>query len=91
MKKLSSTLVAATASAGMLIGAGIATAQVPAPVPSECPAGQHFENVGGTFKCVEPGGAPNLKSHRTMASRRQLTIPQRARMAPRVTWARRIQ
>lgn len=58
MKKYSSTLVAAAASAGMLIGAGIATAQVPAPVPSDCPAGQHFENVGGTFKCVENAETP---------------------------------
>ena len=65
MKKLSSTMVAAAASAGMLIGVGAATAQIPDPAPSECPAGQHFENVGGTFQCVDdaanpdPGGSSN--------------------------------
>ena len=65
MKKLSSTMVAAAASAGMLIGVGAATAQIPDPAPSECPAGQHFENIGGTFQCVDdaanpdPGGSSN--------------------------------
>ncbi|MBC6792356.1 intestinal mucin [Corynebacterium sp. LK26] len=65
MKKLSSTMVAAAASAGMLIGVGAATAQIPDPAPSECPAGQHFENVDGTFQCVDdsanpdPGGSSN--------------------------------
>ena len=65
MTKLSSTMVAAAASAGMLIGVGAATAQIPDPAPSECPAGQHFGNVGGTFQCVDdaanpdPGGSSN--------------------------------
>lgn len=65
MKKLSSTMVAAAASVGLLIGVGAATAQIPDPAPSECPADQHFENVGGTFQCVDdaanpdPGGSSN--------------------------------
>ncbi|WP_048761886.1 hypothetical protein [Corynebacterium vitaeruminis] len=59
MKKLSSTMVAAATSAGMLIGVGAATAQIPDPVPSECPAGQHFESVDGTFQCVDDAANPD--------------------------------
>ena len=51
MKKFT-TAIAAAFSASMIASAGIATAQIPAPMPTECPAGQHFENVDGTFQCV---------------------------------------
>lgn len=51
MKKLT-TAIAAAFSASMIASAGIATAQIPDSMPTECPAGQHFENVDGTFQCV---------------------------------------
>ena len=52
MKKFTTAIAAAAFSASMIASAGIATAQTPAPMPTECPAGQHFENVDGTFQCV---------------------------------------
>ncbi|WP_255456295.1 hypothetical protein [Corynebacterium sp. LK11] len=42
MKKLSSTMVAAAASAGMLIGVGAATAQIPDPAPVGMPRRSTF-------------------------------------------------
>ena len=52
MKKFTTAIAAAAFSASMIASAGTATAQIPDSMPTECPAGQHFENVGGTFQCV---------------------------------------
>ena len=58
MKKFTTAIAAAAFSASMIASAGTATAQIPDSMPTECPAGQHFENVGGTFQCVADQEAP---------------------------------
>ena len=58
MKKFTTAIAAAAFSASMIASAGIATAQIPDAMPEECPAGQHFENAGGTFQCVPDKEAP---------------------------------